>query len=541
MATDEHAISSQNKFHLADEILLNIFSYHLLPSANTIGRERYEDINVPKGPILQNSPIKSYSDNDLHTGACTHQHDEWRMRLQTLSAIIKASRRLHGLALPLLYRIYPGQTIVKPDLFLNTLKARPNVGLLVKEAVIDPWNSINTPKEFIKDFKELMSRSPGFAVLEVLHKTAKTWNDEAHAILLLFYCPNIEALDFTCPAASYKGSATSSLFTQLRRLGPNTLARNNEEAAGNDLTDLPLRKVKTLSLHHAEHHYIRDLDGSAPLMRLFTLQSVTVYRFWRRVDTISNLGHVHDLTLYRCTFEPGELLKGLKRCRELRSLNIIFAGFKATLGRLLAEKDHVDFHELGNVIRTKLTKLRKLRLDDREPDLLEPRKLGSFRDGPSLEELAVNEACLGCYEVDGEQDVATSKLSDMLPPSLRSLVIFRNNQWWHHTDRGPAGNALSQNGVTFHFDGIQKKVVEMLRREQESVPELRAIHMDTPQKFGKAVGKSFGWSCEQVVGDEELVRPSIVTDSLMEPEEKRSWETTQNERAAKPSVLLKRC
>ncbi|SMR44542.1 unnamed protein product [Zymoseptoria tritici ST99CH_3D1] len=154
MATNEN-----NESGLPEEILINILSYHLLPSAIIIGRQRYEDINVPRGPIIKDGMIKSYSDNDLHTGACMHQHEEWRLRLRTLSASAKTSRQFHRLTIILLYQVYPGQTLVKPDLFLRSLKERPDLALLVKELVLDPWDAFNVSKDFSAAFNALMIRS----------------------------------------------------------------------------------------------------------------------------------------------------------------------------------------------------------------------------------------------------------------------------------------------------------------------------------------------------------------------------------------------
>ncbi|KJX97647.1 hypothetical protein TI39_contig475g00026 [Zymoseptoria brevis] len=224
MATNEN-----NESGLPEEILIHILSYHLLPSAVIIDRQRYEDINIPRGPIIKDGMIKSYSDNDLHTGACMHQHEEWRLRLRTLSASAKTSRQFHRLTITLLYQVYPGQILVKPDLFLRSLNKRPDLALLVKELVLDPWDAFNAPKDFTAAFNALMIRSPNFSALQLLEQTAKTWNDEPHALLLLFRFPQIHTLSLATPPVAGDDSAMSALLNQLRRLGPNTLGRTPSE------------------------------------------------------------------------------------------------------------------------------------------------------------------------------------------------------------------------------------------------------------------------------------------------------------------------
>jgi hypothetical protein len=74
---------------------------------------------------------------------------------------------------------------------------------------------------------------------------------------------------------------------------------------------------------------------------------------------------------------------------------------------------------------------------------------------------------------------------------------------------------------------MQKNVVNMLRTDHGKVPKLESIHIDTPQKYEKNV-KACKWVCERVVGDEMVVRPSIVTESLMKAEEGSMWGITQN-------------
>ncbi|KAF7195810.1 hypothetical protein HII31_02827 [Pseudocercospora fuligena] len=544
---------AKDKHYLADELLLQIFSLHQLPSAATIGRERYEVINVPRGAIAQDGPVVNYDDNDLHTGACTHKHDEWKAQLRTLSAITRTNRRFRELASPILYRVYPGQTIANPKSFLRTIKAPQvsdlNAARFVKEIVIDPWDGLNTPKSAQQHVQSL---GPQLALVEKLSDAAKQWNDETHVALLLFYCTNAEVLDLTGPGAFHTEGALYTLFQQLRRLGPNTLARNNEEqaAARNMPMDLPMRRVKKLFLHHAEHHYIRKLDGLEPMIRLPAVESVTVYRFWNSAATaLQAFQHLEELNIWRCSFKSRDLLAALKLCAELRSLTIISAGCTSVLGRLMPEKDHPDLAKLGKVIREKHKKLRKLRLDDREIDASHPTKLGSFKTGPDLEELALNEACLGCYDSQQRTEptveatetatLARMPLVEMLPSSLQSLIIFRANHWWHEAERGPQAGEYARDGLVFRFDAINTKIFDLIQNGRYHMPELQSIHIDTPMAFAHDV-EQFGWTCQQIVGDSKLERPSIVADSLMKPAEKRQWEATQQMRASKPSLVLRR-
>ena len=311
--------------------------------------------------------------------------------------------------------------------------------------------------------------------------------------------------------------------------------------------NLPLRRLKTVHLHHAEHHYIRKIDRLQPFMRLPTLQSVTLYRFWRDGDELSNLKHVRELALCRCTFEPHKLLSALQVCTELRSLSIIFAGCTSMWGRLKPEKDQPKFRDLGSLVRKKLKKLRKLRLDDRELDEMLPRSIGSFAAGPPLEDLAISEDCLESYEPADDsisqaslyKSIARQPLPEFLPPSLRRLALFRSNSWWHEAERGPRAGEYTRDGWTFRFDAVHDKVFALLRDAQTEFPNLKEIHIDTPLGFEKDVSQ-FGWSCRRLVGDEVLERPSLVADSMMSPEEKQSWEDAQEIRNKAPSLLLRK-
>ncbi|KAF2167543.1 hypothetical protein M409DRAFT_22349 [Zasmidium cellare ATCC 36951] len=493
--------------HLPNEILTKIFSHHQFPSASTIGRDRYEGLNIPKGPLVRTGPIEDYIDNDLNTGASIHKHGEYKEKLRTLSAISNASRTFHKVALPLMYAIYPGQTVVKPKLFLRSIKKNPELAPLVKQMVIDPWDTFNGSKQ-VRDSIERVGLQKELP--SILDRQAEEWNDEAYATLLLLRCPDIDALTITLPSFY---SADVGLFDLLKKIrqadcDSRTKKNGNVGKPENVLVDMPLRK------------------GAHALMRLSSVESVTAYRFWDGATTLKGLQHLQSLTLWRNSFKPAELLKALDTCTGLRSLNIMFAGFKSILGKLLPD-DRIDMNELGKIIRMKLTNLRDLRLDDREQDPPKPYVLPSLRRGPPLEKLAINEAALGCYT---GRRMPSIPLADMLPKSLQSLAILRSNQWWHEADHGPRGNEfIGDDGVTYRFDAIHDKIVEFLRSRHEKCPELKEIYLDTPAKFGRSV-KAFGWKIERVVEAEVLERPSVVVDMLVPPKEKREWEKTQVER-----------
>ncbi|KAI5362379.1 putative leucine-rich repeat domain superfamily [Septoria linicola] len=489
---------SRIETHLPNEILIKIFSYHALPSAAIIGRNRYETLNIPKGPLVE-SAIKNYTDNRLGTGACTHDHENLKAQLRTLSALSKASHRFHRLTLPLLYRTYPGQTVVKPQLFLRSISQKIELAGLVRELVVDPWDDINSPKTIAENVSQL---GLGYPLVDFLHQQASTWNDESHVLLLMIHCFSIETMDFTCPAAYKAEGGVVALCHLLRHRGPNTLARSNIEAKkwSEMVIDLPLRRLRTLHLHHAEHMYIRSLDNIVALLRLPTISSLTVYRFHQEATALNGLSHIRDLTIWRCSFSSKSLLTALRTYCQLTSLSIIFAGFKAALGRLVPEDVPIDWQKLGNIIRTRLQNLRSLRLDDRELSPPQPRPFGPLKGLRFLEELAINEGCL---------------------------------------DRGPFSRIYIKEGLVYDIDAMEHQAVELADGDMLQFPRLTEIHLDQPENFRHDLGVS-GWSCERVVGDQVLWRPTIVTDSLMPPEEKEVWEQSQNERAKKSSVLLRR-
>ncbi|KAK4500878.1 hypothetical protein PRZ48_009070 [Zasmidium cellare] len=520
--------------HLPNEILNEIFSHHQLPSVCQIGRDRYEGLNIHKGPLIRTGPIADYVDNDLHTGACTHEHGDYKAKLHTLSAISKVSRNWYKVALPFMYAVYPGQTVVQPKLFLRSIKKNPDLAPLVKQMVVDPWDALNVSKKF----RNAVDSAALQELPNILDRLAEEWNDEAHAALLLLRCTEIESLTFVLPSYYDADLGVFSLLKKIRQAESNARTQKQDATKKHSsLTELPLRKVKQLFIHHAEHHYIRDLKGAYSLMRLSSVDSVTVYRFWDGATMLKGLQHLKSLTLWRNSFKPDDLLKALDTCTSLRSLNIMFAGFRSILGRLVPEDKRIDMNELGKIIRMKLTSLRDLRLDDREQDPPKPYIFPSLRRGPPLEKLAINEAALGCYTGRRMPDIP---LADMLPESLQSLAILRSNQWWHEADRGPRGEEYTgDDGVTYRFHAIHDKIVDFLHNGQANCPQLKEIYLDTPMKFGKKV-KHFGWKIEKAVGAEVLERPSVVVGPLVQPKDKKEWEKTQVERSGKAAVVLRR-
>lgn len=142
MAADgltELSLEEKNNTQLPEEILEAILSLHQLPSAPMIGFAWYESINVAREPLIQNdSPMDEYLDDILSTGTCTHQHDHYNDRLRTLSATSKVNRKFHESVLPRLYAVFKGQTVVKPQLSLRSIKPNPDLAALVKQLVTDP-------------------------------------------------------------------------------------------------------------------------------------------------------------------------------------------------------------------------------------------------------------------------------------------------------------------------------------------------------------------------------------------------------------------
>lgn len=446
-----------------------------------------------------------YVDNELYTGACAHQHDDWNIKLRTLSAISKASHRFRELVAPLVYRVYPGQTLVNPELFLARCKANESHANDVKELVIDPWNALSSQKTAVKEIKTL---GFGGQLIATLEKHAREWQDEEHALLLLLRCPNVEVLDTTSPSALSKDSSVSLLFEKVRVLGldistKGTTSLENQE---NLSFQLPIRKLDQVHLHHAENMYVRSTEAFESLMRLATIRSLTAYRFWDKGGSLGVVGsNVQQLTLWRCSFQPHELLADLSACTGLQSLHIICAGFQAILDKLVPDKwSATDFRRLSELVRTKLQNLQTLRIDDRELQELQPVILGSFKSGPKLEHLSVNEASLATYDLpkkSGNTTISGSKaiaamarlgLADMLPSTLQSLSILKSNARWHEENSQGQPLALEKDGLTYKSHAIRDKVFDLISRDLDAYPQLTSIHIDTPLSFGKNIASSDG-------------------------------------------------
>ena len=128
---------TDNGMHLADERLINIFTYLQLSPATQIGKQRYEVLHVP------DTDNNIYQHDDAYIDANLKPDTEFKLGLRTLSAIMKYSRRLRDLATPLLYHAYQGQGVTDAHSLFQSLIARPELVAYVKETALDYWNAID--------------------------------------------------------------------------------------------------------------------------------------------------------------------------------------------------------------------------------------------------------------------------------------------------------------------------------------------------------------------------------------------------------------
>lgn len=205
------AVNGASYPHLPNEVLVEIFSHFQLPSAAEIGRARYESLNIPKGKLIK-GPIKQYVDNELYTDACLHQHEGWSNTLRTVSAITKSSRLFRKLATPILYRIYPRQTLVKPQLFVRSLQECEGLASHVKELTIDAWRGFGRSDHAAELAKKL---DFGTDLISRLDKLAKEPLDEEFVVILMLLCLDAEKLDITAPCGWGEKSPVSCFFARL--------------------------------------------------------------------------------------------------------------------------------------------------------------------------------------------------------------------------------------------------------------------------------------------------------------------------------------
>ncbi|KAK4501928.1 hypothetical protein PRZ48_007738 [Zasmidium cellare] len=498
------------------ELLEAIFSNLQLPPPELIGRERYE--HLKRQNDAECGRTLDMQSTDYYAKLATND-DEYAARVKTLSSIARSSTALCEIATPFLYAMYPGQKIASLKKLLRTLVESPGKCELVKKVVLDPFAA--SLRNRWKDKVAHFGLSARF--VDELQQFSRGGVQDAQVALLLFICPNIKTLDVSASADWHMG-LMPPLFAELMKPRPQTLFRGDEALDGvgswSNL-ELPLRKLRELSLRLCDTNYVAGTGMFDDLIRLPAIQKLTLYRFTSEADVLGRNGNLREVVLWRCTFGWESVLAALKHLPKLRALSVVFAGVTCSMGNVYPQEDtELSFRGLSEVLLEHCPLLEKLRLDTRE--LLSYTNSQQLNDLDlsqmhNLENVAVESQALWGEHVlpgDDEVDAPFPRLRDILPPSLEKLTVLV-----HHLQPNPWPEARSPQ-VVFH---------ESARYAQRAPAALREVHLDllwgyaqyglTHERRGEN-----GWTAEGVEDDVEVERPSPVVGSMASREErKKLW------------------
>lgn len=504
---------------LPPELLEFIFSYLELPSPDSIGRGRWEHLKRENDEEC--GTTLDMNSKDYFARLATND-GEYASRLKTLSSLTRTSQKHHKIATPLLYKTYPGQRIANMNTLLRTLVNAPRKRDLVKRMVLDPFTAsqgqfMNSPGNRGEKWTDSIARlGISNGLINHLQSFARSEADvqDAQVGLLFFLCTNIETLDVTASFDWHMG-LMAPLLAELSKPGPQTLFRGSWQSdgiGGGGCFDLPLRKLKNLSLRLCDTNYVAGTGMFDDLIRLPTIQRLTLYRFTSEADVLGQNSNLRELVLWRCTFGWESILAALAHLPKLNALSIIFAGLTCSMGDIYNQDDtEITFAGLSTVLQKYTPLLETLRLDTRE--LLFHTNSQQLNDldvsqMPHLKELAVESQALWGDHVLSEVDEAlgsTPRLRDLLSLSLEKLTILV-----HHLQSHPWPAARSAQ-LIFH---------KSARFAQRAPAALKEVHLDLLwgwAQYGLTHEprlRERGWVAEGVVDDVEVARPSPVVGSM---------------------------
>ncbi|KAK4541836.1 hypothetical protein LTR36_007368 [Oleoguttula mirabilis] len=546
MAHDMAALSVEKKTpHLADELLLGIFSTLQLPPAIEIGKQRYETLHVPQ---LEASIYSG--DGSDYIGANATQDVGLGLRLRTLSAISKCSKRFRKLVTPLLYRVYPGQEVAPPRLLVRSLLARSELVSYVKEMALDYWDAMDfsavrsqTRDSNWQGWWQSSVKKLGLskALLARIGRLADKDLPDAIAALLLVYCTDIETLDLSAPMVLH-ASILTPLFKELLHPRPNTWFRGEEEDASNSerVPSLPLRHLRNLSVRLADSNYVAGILQFGTLLRLPTIQAFTPYRFTSEADFLVHMRNLQSLCLWRCSFDQSTLVAALKACRPLRRLTIVWAGYKISFGEPHPIPTLISLSELGDIIRAKHHRLEQLWLDPREcwdSGHQIKTSVGPLIDCAELRELTLPDFALmgGPYDNAGKKlhTHNPTRLVDILPTSLRRLAVLCHRM---NTIGGTDGTGGTGDAWTEEVD--EEQLAGLLANPRFSA--LRSIHLDRMTPLHRIAVEEHGWVADTVFADKEVMRASLVLGTMGDREAKKRSLEMQKQRDEVGTVRLRK-
>ena len=519
------SLDSDQKLHLADELIVLIFSHFQLPTAIEIGRDRYETAHVP------DTGANIYHDDTAYYGANVIPDAEIRLRLSTLAALCKCSNRFRRLAEPLLYHTYPGQGVADPARFIHSLQARPQLAIHVKEMALDVWNSMHwgaikelAPNGNASSWWEQQVKVRGLSdhLLSLIDRAAKKGHPDALVIQLLLYCSQLEVLDLASPFLMT--SMLPPLIAELLQCRPNTWWRGGDQAfaAPQPVDGLPLRFLRELSVHFADANHIAGIQQLEPLCRLHTVQKFTCYRFTSEADFLTNMYNLQELCLWRCTFNEESLMAALTMCKPLKRLIIIWGGFKVSSGEMMRSDIHNNLSSYGKILRKHHAGIEVLKLDMRElidANFNAKATLGSLAELTSLRELALPDFALmgGPYDNLGHKtDGPRTQLTDTLPTSLRKLSVFCQRSL---TLAAATSSAIAYKAVDARECHIDEQQLSRLMACPR-FSRLQEIHLDVMAPLEMSATEC-GWVADMKFRDPEVARPGAVVGTMGDKQAKR--------------------
>lgn len=424
---------------LPEELLVLIFEHLAFPNVHA-----FADISEADG-------IPGPDDDDIEYKAYC---DDIREGIKTLHRICLASKNLHRLAWPILYRAFtnrePFDPSVDPSNFLRTICLKPEYGLALRSLSIGDWNPIEAMDAM--DLFELLQgdatvvalfqwRAKGFwfgddllmgenisldtmdTAIGTLCRTLNMGLLDGHMSLLLLMCPNIRELDISPPLdfgtstfAKLLNIATSPAF-QNKSL-PNPLPDPEEEESDYIVSQMfaaswPERNLqKPRVLQHLRSLKIRSpgptglaLDFFKNLISLPSLQQLQVCNLWggyrgsiAALRPVAQCPQLNSLMLPDCRLSSNEVAAIIRCCSGLTSLTVTWDSLYEMTSDSRDEKWCLKFGDIGEAIATHTPLLEHLTLDSTDGWLnfgAQPKRpyiLGSsLADIPRLTRLTIDD------------------------------------------------------------------------------------------------------------------------------------------------------
>jgi hypothetical protein len=333
--------------------------------------------------------------------------------MTTLSSMCLASKSLHRLAWPILYRSFNNYELfwgmrrterLNSSMFLKTVCTNPEYGLAVRSLSIESWKSVEAmhPRELLKllqgdatlaalfrwktrgfwldgddAFSEMSGDpAPSDSLSAALLRSLEMGLPQAHMALLLLLCPRIQELNITTPAhfaTSMIARLLDTVLSESYQMGtPPSLVYDPEQ----DVSDHDVAQmfgVPWYTPSSQKSSMLQDLvrcnisgPGAMPsglkffkkLISLPSLRDVSVtglqgcyHGAMNDLDSGVVSPKLRKLHLVSCRLRTNEASSIIKCCPNLSDLAIIWSDYSCIVHELPPDGDwRLKFGEIGDAI-----------------------------------------------------------------------------------------------------------------------------------------------------------------------------------------------